>query len=86
MGDESAPEFEQEGSEVTLDMATNEQGDIGSPYAATFDNGDARCRGQFEMEMPVVDDAQEMARRRPPIFPSALPMRTVTVSPPSPGG
>lgn len=54
MGDESAPEFEQDASEVTLDMATNEQGDIEVTYTATFDNGDA-MQGQFEMEMPVVD-------------------------------
>ncbi|MBK6808389.1 MAG: hypothetical protein IPL19_27435 [Sandaracinaceae bacterium] len=54
VGDESAPEFEQEASEVTLDMATNEQGDIEVTYTATFDNGDA-MQGQFEMEMPVVD-------------------------------
>jgi len=54
VGDESDPEFEQEASEVTLDMATNEQGDIEVTYTATFDSGDA-MQGQFEMEMPVVD-------------------------------
>ncbi|MEZ4325650.1 MAG: hypothetical protein R3B40_10560 [Polyangiales bacterium] len=54
VGDEAAPTFEQEASDVTLEMSTNDQGDIEVAYTATFDGGD-QVQVQFEMEMPVVD-------------------------------
>ena len=54
VGDETAPEFEQEATDVTLDLSTNDQGDIEVAYTATFDSGD-EMQAQFEMEMPIVD-------------------------------
>ena len=54
VGDETDPEFEQEATDVTLEIATNDQGDTQVAYTAMFDNGD-ETQGQFDMEMPVVD-------------------------------
>jgi hypothetical protein len=54
VGDEADPDFEQEATDVTLDMATNHRGDIEVAYTAMFENGD-ELQGQFDMEMPVVD-------------------------------
>jgi hypothetical protein len=54
VGDEAAPDFEQDADAVDLEMVTNARGDIEVGYTAAFESGDT-LQGQFEMEMPVVD-------------------------------
>lgn len=53
-GDLSSPEFVSYASGVSLSLAPRDNGDIAVEYVATFETGDT-VRGQFDMEMPVVD-------------------------------
>jgi len=53
-GDLSAPEFVSYASSVSLKLGTTRSGDVAVEYVAAFESGES-VRGQFDMEMPVVD-------------------------------
>jgi len=53
-GDVSEPDFVGYASSIGLQLGTLDNGDVSVVYEANFDTGDT-VRGQFDMEMPVVD-------------------------------